>query len=140
MRTLLLALALACLSSGQARPARDRFVATAFSRGGTSAAGTRARAGTVAADTSVLPLGTRIRVSGAGPYSGTYRVNDKGANVRGRHIDIFMPNSGQARRFGKKVVQVKVLQWGDGRTDHGRNSISRGARPRSAHQFRYSRP
>jgi 3D (Asp-Asp-Asp) domain-containing protein len=136
MRAFLLALALACLCRAQARPARGPFVATAFSGRGTSAAGTRTRAGTVAADTAVLPLGTRILVTGAGPHSGTYRVTDKGARVRGRHIDIFMPSRAEARRFGKKPVQVKVLQWGDGRTAYGRKSMSRGARSRAAHHSR----
>ena len=35
--------------------------------------------------------------------------------IQGRHIDIYMPSAIQARRFGKKLVQVRVLRWGDGR-------------------------
>jgi len=68
----------------------------------------------VAADTHVLPLGTKIEVRNAGQYSGTYTVADTGSKVRGRHIDIFMSSRQKAREFGRKVVQVEVLRWGEG--------------------------
>src|SRR6266851_5305763 len=73
------------------RPRTMTFVATAHSQKGQTASGTSSRVGTVAADPRVLPLGSRIRVEGAGRYSGEYTVVDKGALVKGRHIDIFMP-------------------------------------------------
>ncbi|MBZ5623231.1 MAG: 3D domain-containing protein [Acidobacteriia bacterium] len=59
-------------------------------------------------------MGTRIRVRNAGPYSGTYTVADTGSKVRGRHIDIFMPNRRNARKFGRRIVEIKVLRWGEG--------------------------
>jgi 3D (Asp-Asp-Asp) domain-containing protein len=46
------------------------FEATAYCITGTTASGMQTRPGIVAADPAVLPLGSRIRVDGAGPYSG----------------------------------------------------------------------
>jgi 3D (Asp-Asp-Asp) domain-containing protein len=95
------------------RPTQYTFLATAHSQEGTAKDGTQSREGTVAADTKVLPLGTRIRISGAGPYSGVYKVIDTGSAVDGKHIDIYLRNDAEAKRFGRKEVKVKVLEWGD---------------------------
>ena len=93
---------------------REPFVATGFTQRGTTSSGIRAQRGIVAADTRILPLGTRIQVRKAGEYSGTYTVADTGSKVRGRHIDIFMPSRRQAIQFGKQIVEVRVLRWGEG--------------------------
>ena len=78
---------------------------------GQTASGKQTREGrTVAADPAVLPLGTKIQVRGAGPYSGTYVVHDSGRKIGGREIDIFIGNAAEAKRFGKKPVQVRVLE------------------------------
>src|SRR5262245_14045832 len=74
---LLVALLLVCIGTGigGAQPRRRgpiRFTATASALHGITAKGTVTHEGTVAADPSVLPLGSRIRVSKAGPYSGEY--------------------------------------------------------------------
>ncbi len=119
MRALLSFAALALTVCGAAeartrhRPTIYRFQATAFSVAGTTAAGTDTHTGTAAADPRVLPLGTRVRVTGAGPYSRTYVITDTGAKVDGRHIDLYVPNPRQAKRFGRKIVTVHVLKWGD---------------------------
>ena len=94
-------------------PARSRlleFEATAYSITGTTASGARTRPGIVAADPSVLPLGSRIRVHGAGAYSGVYIVMDTGPALNGREIDIFIPDGAEAKRFGRRRVQVEVLE------------------------------
>src|SRR5262245_57956394 len=75
-----------------------RFQATANSIEGTTAKGTVAREGITAADPAILPLGSRIRISGAGAYSGVYVVTDTGPKVNGRHIDIYMPTAAEAKR------------------------------------------
>jgi 3D (Asp-Asp-Asp) domain-containing protein len=90
-----------------------RFEARAHSIKGITAQGTMVHEGCVAADPRVLPLGTRISVSGAGPYSGTYAVTDTGSKVNGRQIDIYVRSLDEARRFGKKAVTVRVLSYGD---------------------------
>jgi 3D (Asp-Asp-Asp) domain-containing protein len=88
------------------------FLATAYAAPGITKSGEPARPGTVAADTSVLPIGTKIRVSNAGPHSGVYTVIDTGSKVRGRHIDIYLRDWQRAKEFGRRIVHVTVLRWG----------------------------
>ena len=64
---------------------------------------------TIAADPRVLPLGSRVRVSGAGAYSGVYRVGDVGGKIKGRKVDIFVEDQREAVRFGRRAVMLTVL-------------------------------
>jgi 3D (Asp-Asp-Asp) domain-containing protein len=89
---------------------RKKFTALAYSIEGKSADGSKSCKGTVAADPNVLPLGSKIRVSGAGAYSGVYVVVDSGGRVKGNVIDIFMSSVREARNFGKKKVEVEILE------------------------------
>lgn len=91
--------------------------ATAFAQNGLTAAGTPAREGIVAADPGVLPLGTRIRVAGAGAYDGVYIVTDTGRRIDGNEIDIYVPTAAEAKRFGERTVSVTVLEKGEGKAD-----------------------
>ena len=91
------------------------YVATAYSLGGRTASGKRVSRGLIAADPSVLPLGTRVRVE-AGQYTGEYVVADTGGAVRGKHIDIWTPSSSEARRFGRRSVKLTVLSYGPKRS------------------------
>jgi rare lipoprotein A len=88
--------------------------ATAYSVRGETAAGGPPHQGVVAADPAVLPLGSRIRIHGAGTYSGKYVVRDTGRRIHGRKIDIYMPRHAQAKRFGRRTVTVEVLSHGPG--------------------------
>jgi 3D (Asp-Asp-Asp) domain-containing protein len=88
-------------------PARP-FTATAYSLRGRTASGKTVARGLIAADRRVLPLGTRVRLD-AGRYSGEYTVADTGGAVRGRKIDIWMPNTSEAMRFGRQTVKLTVL-------------------------------
>ena len=89
------------------------FSATAYSIEGTTKSGEQTRTGIVAADPRVLPLGSRIRVREAGAYDGEYVVHDTGPAIKGREIDIYMPNDAEAKRFGRRTVQVEVLSRGE---------------------------
>jgi 3D (Asp-Asp-Asp) domain-containing protein len=92
--------------------------ATAFARARkATAAGTRPHEGIVAADPEVLPLGTRVRITGTQEYNGVYLVADTGAAIKGRHIDLYVPSQAEARKFGKKIVRVQVLRIGKGKED-----------------------
>ncbi len=84
------------------------FKATAYCLKGRTASGGSVRRGIVAADPRVLPLGTRIQMN-AGSYSGTYTVADTGGVIKGRILDIWVPNCSEAIRFGRKTVTVSVL-------------------------------
>ncbi|MBV8731825.1 MAG: 3D domain-containing protein [Acidobacteriia bacterium] len=89
------------------------FIATAYSVEGTGASGKWSHPGTAAADRAVLPLNSRVRVYGAGRYSGEYTVEDTGAKVDGHHLDIYMPSRAEAKKFGRQRVKVVILAYGD---------------------------
>lgn len=88
------------------------FTATAYCTGRVTASGTKVAAGTVAADPAVLPLGTVIRIDGAAPYDGSYRVLDTGPRVRNRVVDLYIADCEAARRFGRRSVQVTIVDAG----------------------------
>ncbi|HJQ85332.1 MAG TPA: 3D domain-containing protein [Candidatus Binatia bacterium] len=102
------------LGAAGAGERRMTFEATAYTIAGQTASGHPTNEGVVAADPDVLPLGSRIRITGAGAYSGTYVVRDTGPEIRGREVDIYIANDRAAKRFGRKRVQVEVLSRGDG--------------------------
>jgi 3D (Asp-Asp-Asp) domain-containing protein len=91
------------------------FTATAYSLHGRTASGRLVSRGVIAADRRVLPIGTRVRLE-AGQYSGEYVVADTGGSVRGRKIDIWVPNAGEAMRFGRRPVRLTVLTRNRART------------------------
>src|SRR5436853_3381672 len=103
------------------------YTATAYSLRGRTSSGKPARRGLIAADPSVLPLGTRVRLE-AGAFSGEYVVGDTGGSVRGRRIDIWTPTADEALRFGRRVVKLTVLSFGGKRAKsspvHPRPTIS----------------
>ena len=73
---------------------------------------------------AVLPLGTRIRVTGTSQYDGDYLVTDTGAAVKGMHIDLYLPSQAEARQFGTKRVRVRVRQIGAGKADARRKDTA----------------
>jgi 3D (Asp-Asp-Asp) domain-containing protein len=84
------------------------FTATAYALRGRTASGRTVARGLIAADRRVLPIGTRVRLE-AGSYSGEYTVADTGGAVRGRKIDIWVPSTSEAMRFGRRPVKLTVL-------------------------------
>ena len=68
--------------------------------------GKRATAGrTIAADTSKLPMGTKVVINGH-----TYTVEDVGGGVRGNHIDMFFSSHSAALQWGVRYVEVFVAR------------------------------
>jgi 3D (Asp-Asp-Asp) domain-containing protein len=98
------------------RPApglRLRFNATAYCKGGTTAAGTSVRRGIAAADPSLLPVGSVIYIDSLGPnYNGIYTVMDTGPAVSGREVDLYMWNCNEALAFGRRSISLTVLRLG----------------------------
>jgi len=86
------------------------YVATAYSLRGRTASGRMVAKGLIAADPRHLPLGSRVRIE-AGGYSGEYLVADTGTLVRGKRIDIWIPSSREAMRFGRRTVKLTVLSY-----------------------------
>lgn len=103
--------------------APQAYTATAYSLRGRTASGRAVSRGLIAADPSILPLGSRVRLE-AGSWSGEYLVADTGGAVRGRRIDIWTPTSREALQFGCRMVKLTVLEFG------GRRAKSRSVRRR----------
>ena len=103
--------------------APQTYTATAYSLRGRTASGQTVSRGLIAADLSVLPLGTRVRLE-AGSFSGEYVVADTGGLVKGRRIDIWTPTAREALQFGRRAVKLTVLSFG------GRRRKSAAVRPR----------
>lgn len=99
-------------NKGVILPTDDRelldFHATAYCLKGRTASGEHVRAGVIAADPKVLPLGTVVHLR-AGRYTGTYTVLDTGGRIRGRLIDVYVPTYKEAMLFGRRPVKIKVL-------------------------------
>jgi 3D (Asp-Asp-Asp) domain-containing protein len=89
----------------------ESYTATAYAFRGRTASGRLVGKGVIAADTRVLPMGTRVHVE-AGNWTGVYTVADTGGAVRGRKIDIWVPTTGEAFRFGRRKVKLTVLSYG----------------------------
>jgi 3D (Asp-Asp-Asp) domain-containing protein len=86
---------------------RGSFSATAYCLKGRTASGTGVRRGIIAADPRVLPLGTRVNITGN--QAGSYVVADTGGKIKGKRIDIWMASCADARRFGRRNVNISVL-------------------------------
>ena len=84
---------------------RGSFSATAYCLSGKTALGHKVRRGIIAADPRVLRLGSTVTI-GAGGYAGKYVVSDTGSRIKGKKIDIWVPNCSEARKFGRRNVQI----------------------------------
>lgn len=73
---------------------------------GITASGKRVAVGMIAADTTVLPFGTKVYIEGMGIYT----VEDTGGAIKGNCIDIYMPNLNDAIKFGRQHRHVIVLK------------------------------
>jgi 3D (Asp-Asp-Asp) domain-containing protein len=112
------------VNDGDFEVAAQTYTATAYSLRGRTASGMPVGRGLIAADPSVLPLGTRVRVE-AGSLSGEYLVADTGGSVKGRRIDIWTPTTREALQFGRRAVKLTVLSFGG-----KRRAKSAAVRPR----------
>jgi 3D (Asp-Asp-Asp) domain-containing protein len=90
-----------------------QLTATAYCQSGETQSGAKTRTGIVAADPTVLPVGSVLRIDAPRvTLDGIYTVMDTGSKIKGRRIDIYMPDCTQARAFGEQSVKVRVLRRG----------------------------
>ena len=62
---------------------------------------------TIAADWSVLPAGTRVRI---GDSDNIYVVEDTGGNIKGRTIDIYMNNDAETSAHGIRYPELYIVE------------------------------
>lgn len=79
--------------------------AYAYTGGGTTASGTKARVGAIAVSPSVIPLGTKVYVEGYG----FAKAEDTGGNIKGRTIDLYFNSVGACYQWG---VRHKTIYTG----------------------------
>ena len=90
--------------NGFAYTRKEEFQATAYTGGGRTASGTRARVGEIAVDPRVIPLGTTVYIEGFGEL----RAEDTGGAVKGHIIDIYMSSNAACRQWGRRNVTVYI--------------------------------
>jgi 3D (Asp-Asp-Asp) domain-containing protein len=93
--------------------ARVSFSATAYCKGLVTTSGVAVQKGVMAADPSLLPVGSVIDFSVNDPkYDGIYTILDTGPEIHGREVDVYMWSCFEALRFGRKSAHVTVLRLG----------------------------
>lgn len=75
---------------------------SAYCLTGKTARGNWTRAGIVAADPLVFPLGSYIELWVGDKYGGRYLVDDTGGAVKGKRVDMWMADCERARTFGRR--------------------------------------
>ena len=91
--------------------APEQFQATAYCVTGITKSGVVVAPGHVAADPKVIPLGSMIYVDSP-LMGGIYQVLDTGRLIKGKIIDIYIPNYERCMEFGRRMVKIKVLRYG----------------------------
>jgi 3D (Asp-Asp-Asp) domain-containing protein len=99
----------ASVRSTAAGASRGTFSASAYCFTGRTATGQGVRRGIIAADPRVLKMGSKVYIN-AGAWSGVYTVADTGGAIKGKRIDIWVPGCGEARKFGRRSVQIFSAQ------------------------------
>ncbi|MBC1317622.1 G5 and 3D domain-containing protein [Listeria booriae] len=86
-----------------------KMESTAYSGGGTTATGINLTANpglkVVAVDPSVIPLGSRVYVEGYGEAI----AGDTGGAIKGNIVDVYFPNESQCYSWGRRTVNVTIL-------------------------------
>lgn len=80
--------------------------ASAYTGDTITATGDTPRWGTIAVDPKVIPLGSKVYV----PYfDKVFIANDTGGIIRGTMIDIFMKSASNMNNFGRRNLEIIVL-------------------------------
>jgi 3D (Asp-Asp-Asp) domain-containing protein len=96
-------------SAPPAPGARIAFSATAYCKGLVTTSGVAVQKGVMAADPTLLPVGSVIDFSVDDPkYDGIYSILDTGPEIHGHEVDVYMWSCFEALRFGRKSAHVTV--------------------------------
>lgn len=72
---------------------------------GITASGIKVREGIIATDTRYIPFGTKVYIEGLG----VFESQDRGGDIKGNRIDIYMDNLNDALKFGRQFRNVIIL-------------------------------
>lgn len=85
-----------------------QFEVTAYCLHGETTSGTHVTPDrTIAADWSVLPKGTQVRIEG---FDSTFVVEDTGSDIKGNRIDIYMSRYKDCITFGRRKLFVQIVK------------------------------
>jgi 3D (Asp-Asp-Asp) domain-containing protein len=78
---------------------------------GVAASGMRISRGIVAVDPRVIPMGSKLYIESldSWPDYGFAIAGDKGGAIKGNKVDLFMESSSEVRQFGRRKVNVYIL-------------------------------
>lgn len=80
--------------------------ASAYSGHSTTSTGQKPKWGTIAVDPKVIPYGTKVYI----PYfNKIFVANDCGGAIKGTKIDIFMNSRKECYKFGRRNIEIIVL-------------------------------
>ena len=78
---------------------------------GITASGTKATAKrTIAVDSNLIPLGSKVEIEGLG----TYIAEDTGSAIKGKIIDIYFDTHEEALKFGRQKVNIRIISSTNG--------------------------
>ena len=81
--------------------------ATAYSGDGITSRGTVPKWGTIAVDPSVIPYGSKIYIPQFDQY---FIAEDCGGGIKGNKIDIFMNSESQCNNWGKRIIDIYIVE------------------------------
>ena len=97
----------ASTSSTGSKTYMGNYKLTFYAGDSTTASGRTPRVNhTIAADTSILPMYSKVYIEGWG----TYTVEDRGGAIKGKRIDIFVANNKIANQYGVKYADVYLVK------------------------------
>lgn len=73
------------------------------------------RAGIIAVDPTLIPLGTVVDLYIGFKYVGQYLADDTGRLIKGQKIDVWTPSCAEARTFGRRRGAVVMIRDRKGR-------------------------
>ena len=97
----------ASTSSTGSKTYMGNYKLTFYAGDSTTASGRTPRVNhTIADDTSILPMYSKVYIEGWG----TYTVEDRGGAIKGKRIDIFVANNKIANQYGVKYADVYLVK------------------------------
>lgn len=81
--------------------------AYAYTGGGYTAIGTKAKYGTLAVDPKVIPYGTKVYIK---ELDKIFTAEDCGGGIKGNKVDIYMNSQSACRNWGVKTITLQILK------------------------------
>ena len=96
-------------NTNSSRPVKKtlRVKAYAYTGGGYTSTGTKARYGTLAVDPRVIPYGTKVYIK---ELNEVFTAEDCGGGIKGNKIDIYMNSQSACNNWGVRTITLQILK------------------------------